>query len=75
MIDTAEKLAIEILGQELYENSPCQAHPYELIAEYTRQFKAENQRLREALRDIMNMGMPVQKAEHRLARQALEGEQ
>ena len=26
-----ETLAISILGQEAYDNSPCQAHPFELI--------------------------------------------
>lgn len=28
----SEQLAIRILGQEKYDNSPCQAHPLELIA-------------------------------------------
>ena len=32
MIDTPEKLAEHILGKEEYRNAPCQAHPYELIA-------------------------------------------
>ena len=32
MIDTPEKLAENILGKEEYRNAPCQAHPYELIA-------------------------------------------
>jgi hypothetical protein len=41
MIDTSEKLAIHILGQERYDNSPCQAHPYELIAEYVNESKIE----------------------------------
>ena len=42
MIDTPEKFAIHILGKEKYDHSPCQAHPYELIA-------TEVERLREAI--------------------------
>ena len=46
MIDTPEKLALLILGEEEYNNSPCQAHPYELVVHRVRQLEAQLDRYR-----------------------------
>ena len=36
-----EGVARRILGDEDYENSPCQAHPLQLIEEFTKELKKE----------------------------------
>ena len=48
------RFAIRVLGQERYDNSPCQASSLELIEIEVAEFRAEVKRLREELRNIAN---------------------
>jgi hypothetical protein len=50
----AERLVIEVLGPERYDNSPCQAHPYELVYEFVRELEAERDRLERLLGGVRN---------------------
>ena len=54
MIDTPEALAIYLLGQDAYDNSPCQANPYELIASAYEDLDRRYTRLREALENVLS---------------------
>ena len=53
MIDTPEKLAIHLLGKEKYDHSPCQAHPYELIAQYVDEQRNESEQMRNLLTRVL----------------------
>lgn len=48
-----ETLAISILGEEEYDNSPCQAHPLELLENRVRELEQEASILREAIREAL----------------------
>jgi len=39
---STEALAVRIMGQKRYDNSPCQAHPLELVEEYVEGLHAYN---------------------------------
>lgn len=39
---TEEALAVRVLGKERYDNSPCQAHPLELVEQHIAALRAQN---------------------------------
>ena len=47
-----EGVARRILGDEDYENSPCQAHPLQLIEEFTKELKVEIVSLKKQLFEL-----------------------
>ncbi len=56
-----ELLAIRVLGQAAYDNSPCQAHPFELIEQA---FAAERERLREDAEMKLPCGVTLDRGTH-----------
>jgi hypothetical protein len=46
--------AARILGQERYDNSPCQAHPLELIEQYVEELRTLSLREREGMVEVPN---------------------